>query len=232
MGTFGAQNLDVWRRTEADAYFQRNRMALDDMEISAEDQVIKLMLPFLRAGDRVLDLGCANGWRLRRLSVAMPALGLIAGIDLSLLALQDGLRKGSNTLALADVTALPVRSGSVDCVVLGWVCYATGRRSALAVLAEVERVIREDGIVVVLDFLPDRPTENPYHHPGAEAIRVVKSDFAGVLVAYGGYQRVALSIRPFGEASLRSLPGAERVGITVLQRHCIPPDEWATARSK
>lgn len=228
MVIFTGRNLDVWRRTEADAYFLRNRQALEEFESAEEDLLIKLLVPFLQAGDRVLDVGCANGWRVRRLVKSMPTLGLAAGIDLSFLALQDGLSKGSKSLVQADATAFPVRANSIDCVVLGFVCYATGRRSALAVLAEVERVIREDGVVAVLDFLPDMPTENPYHHVTREPIDVIKTDYTGTLVAYGGYQRVALAIRPANTAQkLRSLPGPERVGITILQRHSIPADRPA-----
>jgi ubiquinone/menaquinone biosynthesis C-methylase UbiE len=190
-------------------------------------------VPFLQAGDRVLDVGCANGWRLRRLLKKMPALGLVAGMDLSFTALQDGLSKGSRSLVRADATAFPVRANSMDCVILGFVCYATGRRSALAVLAEVERVVRDDGVVAVLDFLPDAPTENPYHHVNRESIDVIKTDYAGTLVAYGGYQRVALAIRPADAAlTLRSLPGPERVGITILQRHTIPPDRLEIEKSE
>jgi ubiquinone/menaquinone biosynthesis C-methylase UbiE len=190
--------------------------------------LINLLVPFLQAGDRVLDVGCANGWRLRRLLKKMLGLGLVAGMDLSFTALQDGLSKGSRSLVLADATAFPVRANSMDCVILGFVCYATGRRSALAVLAEVERVVRDDGVVAVLDFLPDAPTVNPYLHVSHESIDVIKTDYAGTLVAYGGYQRTALAIRPADTAlTLRSLPGPERVGITILQRHAIPSDRPA-----
>jgi ubiquinone/menaquinone biosynthesis C-methylase UbiE len=163
----------------------------------------------------------------------MPALGLVVGLDLSFTALQDGLNKGSRSLIRADATAFPVLANSMDCVILGFVCYATGRRSALAVLAEVERVVRDDGVVVVLDFLPDAPTVNPYHHVSQESIDVIKTDYAGTLVAYGGYQRAALAVRPAdSELTLRSLPGPERVGITILQRHTIPPDRWEIEKSE
>jgi ubiquinone/menaquinone biosynthesis C-methylase UbiE len=178
-------------------------------------------------------VGCANGWRLRRLLKEKPGLGLLAGMDLSFSALQDGLRKGSRSLVLADATAFPVRANSVDCVILGFVCYATGRRSALGVLAEVERVVRDDGVVAVLDFLPDAPTQNRYHHVNRESIDVIKSDYAGTLIAYGGYQRVALAIRSADATlKLRSLSGPERLGITILQRHTIPPDRREIEKSE
>jgi ubiquinone/menaquinone biosynthesis C-methylase UbiE len=195
--------------------------------------LINLLVPFLQAGDRILDIGCANGWRLRRLLKEMPALGLVAGMDLSFSALQDGLSKGSRSLVLADATSFPVRANSVDCIILGFVCYATGRRSALAVLAEVEKVIKDHGVVAVLDFLPDAPTQNPYNHVNRESIDVIKTDYAGTLVAYGGYQRVALAIRSSDAAlTLRSLPGRERVGITILQRHTIPSDQLETEKTE
>src|SRR5215467_9775226 len=95
MPSFSGRNLEVWRKSEADAYFRRNRQALASLEGSQDDSVVKLLLPFLRRGDRVVELGCCNGWRVRTLASKMPDLKLTAGFDLSFQALDDGTKRGS-----------------------------------------------------------------------------------------------------------------------------------------
>jgi hypothetical protein len=42
MPSFSGRNLEVWRKSEADAYFRRNRQALASLEGSQDDSVVKL----------------------------------------------------------------------------------------------------------------------------------------------------------------------------------------------
>ena len=230
MGRRTEGNTDFWKTREGDAWFARNQEALVAYEQAGIDPIRNLIVPFLRSSDRVLEVGCSNGWRLRQLQAGSPALRPI-GIDVSMSALRHGKQQGSNYLVRADATALPFQAGCIDCVILGFVCYAVGRRSLLQVLAEAERVVQEDGTVVVLDFLPDSPSENPYSHDSPQALSTLKCDIAEVLVSMGGYQRVAMCVTSDdGKPAPRGLPGSRRVAATVLQRHPLRPDDWAVTQ--
>ncbi|MFJ2609126.1 class I SAM-dependent methyltransferase [Streptomyces sp. NPDC087425] len=73
----------------------------------------------LREGDRVLDAGCGTGRALSPLRAAVGDSGVVVGVDLTpemLLAAVRAGRDGVGRLLLADVAALPLRSGSLDAV--------------------------------------------------------------------------------------------------------------------
>jgi SAM-dependent methyltransferase len=100
----------------------------------------------LREGDRVLDAGCGTGRALPPLRAAVGATGVVIGADLTAAMLEAAVRAGRDRqgwLVLADVAALPLRTGSLDAV------FAAGLIAHLAHpaenLRELRRVVRPGG---------------------------------------------------------------------------------------
>ncbi|GGZ87558.1 methyltransferase [Streptomyces echinoruber] len=100
----------------------------------------------LREGDRVLDAGCGTGRALAPLRAAVGRSGVVVGVDLTPAMLQAAVRAGRHReglLLLADVTALPLRSRSLDAV------FAAGLVAHLPHpdenLRELARVVRPGG---------------------------------------------------------------------------------------
>ncbi|MGW0081112.1 class I SAM-dependent methyltransferase [Streptomyces sp. NPDC003393] len=100
----------------------------------------------LREGDRVLDAGCGTGRALPPLCAAVGASGTVVGVDLTPAMLQAAVRAGRHRdghLLLADVGALPLRSGVFDAV------FAAGLVAHLPEpsenLRELRRVVRPGG---------------------------------------------------------------------------------------
>jgi ubiquinone/menaquinone biosynthesis C-methylase UbiE len=100
----------------------------------------------LREGDRVLDAGCGTGRALPPLRAAVGASGTVVGVDLTPAMLQAAVRAGRHRdghLMLADVGALPLRSGVFDAV------FAAGLVAHLPEpsenLRELRRVVRPGG---------------------------------------------------------------------------------------
>ncbi|MFH8773335.1 MULTISPECIES: class I SAM-dependent methyltransferase [unclassified Streptomyces] len=104
----------------------------------------------LRQGDRVLDAGCGTGRALAPLRAAVGPSGVVAGVDLTPAMLQAAVRAGrhqAGRLLLADVAALPLRSGSMDAV------FAAGLIAHLPKpsenLRELVRVVRPGGVLAL-----------------------------------------------------------------------------------
>ncbi|MGW0881529.1 class I SAM-dependent methyltransferase [Streptomyces sp. NPDC002671] len=104
----------------------------------------------LRAGDRVLDAGCGTGRALPPLRAAVGPSGVVVGADLTPAMLQAAARAGRDRdgqLLLADVAALPLRSGSLDAV------FGAGLISHLPQpaenLRELARVVRPGGMLAL-----------------------------------------------------------------------------------
>ncbi|CAK7282848.1 putative methyltransferase [Streptomyces misionensis JCM 4497] len=104
----------------------------------------------LRAGDRVLDAGCGTGRALPPLRAAVGPTGIVLGVDLTPAMLTEAARAGrdrAGLLLLADVTALPLRSRSLDAV------FAAGLIAHLPRpeenLRELARVVRPGGTLAL-----------------------------------------------------------------------------------
>ncbi|MFH0178570.1 class I SAM-dependent methyltransferase [Streptomyces cacaoi] len=104
----------------------------------------------LRAGDRVLDAGCGTGRALTPLRAAVGPSGVVVGADLTPAMLAAAVRAGrdrAGRLMLADVTALPFRSASLDAV------FAAGLIAHLPRpeenLRELARVVRPGGTLAL-----------------------------------------------------------------------------------
>ncbi|MFD7937328.1 class I SAM-dependent methyltransferase [Streptomyces sp. NPDC048253] len=104
----------------------------------------------LRAGARVLDAGCGTGRALTPLREAVGPSGVVVGADLTPAMLAAAVRAGrdrAGRLMLADVTALPLRSASLDAV------FAAGLIAHLPRpqenLRELARVVRPGGALAL-----------------------------------------------------------------------------------
>ncbi|MFI1925934.1 class I SAM-dependent methyltransferase [Streptomyces sp. NPDC020377] len=104
----------------------------------------------LRAGARVLDAGCGTGRALTPLRAAVGPSGVVVGADLTpamLAAAVRAERDRAGRLMLADVTALPFRSASLDAV------FAAGLIAHLPRpqenLRELARVVRPGGTLAL-----------------------------------------------------------------------------------
>jgi SAM-dependent methyltransferase len=98
-----------------------------------------------RPAARVLDAGCGTGANLRRLGARTRAVG----IDLNRIGLDLARRAGARPVARATVTALPFADGTFDLVTSFDVLYALSDEDEPRAVAEMFRVLRPGGALVV-----------------------------------------------------------------------------------
>jgi malonyl-CoA O-methyltransferase len=96
------------------------------------------------AGRRLLDVGCGTARRLRE-----SGASLAVGVDFT----TEMLLEGAGDLVAGDVRALPIGRAAFDVV---WCRLVIGHVAELdAAYAELARVCRPGGSIVVTDFHPD-----------------------------------------------------------------------------
>jgi malonyl-CoA O-methyltransferase len=172
-----------------------------------EDEVVRALSVPVR-GRALLDVGCGTGRRLDASAEPAPV-----GVDLTpamLAQAAPGLR-----LAVADIRALPFATGSFDLV---WCRLVIGHvRDLATAYAELARVCRVGGDVVVTDFHPEA-VEAGHRRTFRDATGTVReiehhvywpADHARAAAAAGLEERVRRtgevgpSLRPYYEAAHR-----------------------------
>ncbi|MEX0809040.1 MAG: metalloregulator ArsR/SmtB family transcription factor [Dongiaceae bacterium] len=156
------ERLDLVQRARAEAaleYFNRNAPRWDQIrKLHVDEEVVeRALVETLPAGpiDDVLDIGTGTG---RILEVVSDRAKRAVGVDLSRemlnLARANLERKKLRNcrVQLADMYRLPMPNESVDVVTIHQVLHFASKPED--VIAEASRVLRENGLIALIDFAP------------------------------------------------------------------------------
>jgi SAM-dependent methyltransferase len=109
------------------------------------EQILPLVDAWVPPGGVILDLGCGEGQLARR---AVTRGGRAVGLDASWTQIAEAARRGGVAPVQGDVTAVPVRTASVDVAV---VCLVWEHVADLdAAVGEAARVVRGGGVLMVV----------------------------------------------------------------------------------
>lgn len=107
----------------------------------------------------VLEIGCADGWRLNNLFNQYKCKS--TGIDPSMLAIGVGLQKYPYLkLEEGMASELPYDNNSFDTVIFGHCLYLCDNQDLFKIAYQADRVLAEDGHMIILDFYPKVPHYN------------------------------------------------------------------------
>ena len=155
---------DVFLGGEGDAWYGRNMQHLRE---PGPDIVLTTLEEMQIAPKTVLEIGCSNGYRLAKICQRFGAVGF--GIEPSSKAVADGVGRFSGTISLEVGTAdvLPFADGQFDLVIFGFCLYLVDPLLHFRCIAEADRVLGEDGLLLIYDFIERVPYHNEYaHQPG------------------------------------------------------------------
>ncbi|NUT99428.1 MAG: class I SAM-dependent methyltransferase [Saccharothrix sp.] len=108
----------------------------------------------VRAGDRVLDIGCGPGYLT---SLAAGAGGRAVGVDVSEPMVDEARRlrgSGTCTFEIGRAEALPFEDASFDVIVSALAVHHIPEEHRAAAYAEMRRVLKPGGRVLIADFRP------------------------------------------------------------------------------
>lgn len=172
---------DIFLASEGNAWFERNKHRLGQRDPVSEAIEKAGIIP-----NNVLEIGCANGWRLARLRDKYGCE--VTGIDPSLDACLEAARLGVSTYQ-ATANNLPVRSRSYDLVIFGFCLYLTDPSDWFQIVAEADMVLRPGGHIVIHDFsIRDDGGEafaRPYKH--RDDVMSYHADFPHLWLAHPLY---------------------------------------------
>ncbi len=115
----------------------------------------------LRAGSRVLDVGCGKGFLLYELAQAVPGIE-VTGLDVSSYAIANAKDEIRDRLVQGTAAQLPFADGSFDLVISMATLHNLGVADLHAAIGEINRVTAPsgDGYLMVESYRDDREKAN------------------------------------------------------------------------
>jgi|SaaInlStandDraft_7_1057024.scaffolds.fasta_scaffold38023_2 ubiquinone/menaquinone biosynthesis C-methylase UbiE len=203
---------DIFLDCEGNEYYKRNKSNLHNPD---GDKIIESIRYLSLRPNKVLEIGCSNGWRLSCIHDSYKSE--CYGIDPSLNAIFDGrLKYPEITLLQGAADSINFPNASFDTVIIGFCLYLCDREDLFNIAKEVDRVLSNNGNLILYDFLTSTPISNQYEH--CENIESYKMDYAKMFSWNPEYTSIyAITGHHGGDAGYAS-PDL-RVGVNVLKKN-------------
>lgn len=173
---------------EGEAWLERNKNKLTGENDPVLDAIEKYKLdPAV-----VLEIGCANGWRLDLLREKYDCVTW--GVDPGASGEQHNILRRT-----ADKTGMSIEC--FDVVIYGWCLYLCDPEDYLKIAAEGDRVLTDGGFLIVYDFATPAPYKTKYKHK--EGLFSYHYDFSKLWLAHPAYSLYARILQ--GETSVTIL---------------------------
>lgn len=157
------QQKEAFINFEADLWFKRNFDYISKYKFS-EDVDCSVIQEYGLNPTNILEVGCSSGYRLDGLKKQYPNANVF-GVEPSLEAINYGKNKYKDvTFFHTTADDIPLKDGSIDLVIIGFVLYIIDRRLLLKVMGEIDRVLQNKGFLIIVDFFTERALRNTYHH--------------------------------------------------------------------
>lgn len=149
---------------EANAWFERNKEYLKNYS-AQNDRVVSLITEYNLKPNNLLEIGCAAGYRLNGIKSLYKDCNVF-GIEPSKNAIAYG-QQNFPSVNFCEGTAddLSVyENESMDVIIVGFVFYVIDRNIVFKVVSEIDRVLKNGGILIIVDFFSETSLKNEYQH--------------------------------------------------------------------
>ena len=155
---------DILLHSVGNSWFTRNQQALANLKLPDADSLwCEIIDIYNGSGERlrVLEIGCGDGARLAWLKENLNAE--CYGVEPSSQALAAASEKNIN-VQQGTAESLSFDRQSFDIVILGFCLYQCDREDLFCIAMEADRVLREPGRLMIMDFFSPNPRGKIYHY--------------------------------------------------------------------
>ncbi len=205
----------IFAASEADAWFERNKSALaafrpeDDLPLRALD------LYGVRP-KRVVEVGASVGARLAHLAEKHKAKAV--AVEPSGKAIAEGKAKFPKVEFIqAGAKSVPLQE-TFDLVIVNFVFHWMDRGGLMRSASELDRLLADQGFLLIGDFLPSNRLKVDYHHRPGQGMFTFKQDYAELFLSTGLYRPVCLLTGGHGKGLAARAAESERTAVWLLQK--------------
>ena len=177
---------------EANSYFKRNYNFLTNYD-SENDIIIKLIDEYSLKFETICELGCSAGGRLDFIDKKYSPKKTI-GVDPSENAIIHGKKCNKNIFfhkGTSDNLKF-ISSQSVDLLIIGFFLYVVDRELLLKSIYEIDRVLKKNGNLIVVDFYSSTPSMSNYSHLLDEKAHLFKQKYYEIFLSTKEYELIDL----------------------------------------
>jgi ubiquinone/menaquinone biosynthesis C-methylase UbiE len=170
---------------EGDAWFERN---LATQFVAENDAVLSSIKRFGIEPEAALEIGCAGGHRISAIKSSHPDARCF-GIDPSARAIQSASSAYPSVdfrVGTADRLQLPDKS--IDLIIFGFCLCWTDPVHHFRIAAEADRILADDGFIVVVDFIANPAYRTDYRH--ASGVFTFKMNWYDMFVRHPSYSLI------------------------------------------
>lgn len=183
-------NKNNFLNSEGNSFLKRNIDAFNNDKYINDDIILKnLKNNNILLNDQkinILEIGCSNGWRLDKLYNMFPNNNYY-GIDPSNDAIDYGNQNYNNInfkVSTCD-ELLFFENKKFDLIMIPFVFMYIDRELLLKSIAEIDRILSNDGILIITDFYSNRQRKNNYKY--IENSYIYKQNFFEIFLSTKNY---------------------------------------------
>jgi ubiquinone/menaquinone biosynthesis C-methylase UbiE len=178
---------------EANSWFHRNKATIFNYK-TENDPVISLLKKYKLELTTVVEIGSSAGYRLNGIKEIFNVPNVI-GVEPSLDAINFGKEKYSCVKFLNGTIddLSEIQEKSVDLLIIGFVFYVVDRSLLYKSIYELNRILSENGKIIILDFYSTFPVQKEYGHISDFKAFTFKGDYVSIFTSSGLYQLVDFS---------------------------------------
>ncbi|MDP3784901.1 MAG: class I SAM-dependent methyltransferase [bacterium] len=209
---------DIFKKGEGDRWFLRNAAFLQSREALWVDIPLKLIGKLKPKPKEVLEIGASNGFRLAEIQKRHKSR--VTALEPSARAIADGKKLFPKVKFIKGLSkSLPFPEGRFDLVIVFFVFHWLDRSSLLKTVSEIDRVLKNEGHLILGDFLPSSPARIRYHHLKNKKVFTYVQNYSDIFLASNLYSLRRLIVANHRTRKItKRVPANRRMGIFLLKK--------------
>lgn len=183
-------NKQAFLEFEANSYFDRNYDSLTNFN-SKNDIILKLIDDYSLKFETICELGCSAGGRLDFIEKKYNPNKII-GVDPSKNAINFGKTINKNIIfhqGTSDDLSF-IDDQSVDLLIIGFFLYVVDRKLLFKSFSEIDRILKKNGNLIIVDFYSSTPLKKKYSHLKNENAYLFKQKYYEILLSTNEYELI------------------------------------------